>query len=102
MLDVGCSALRIEHRTFNIKHRTSKWRQIIATGQFSSASAHSPAMLGVANLGFTPPFVLLIGAAFAWYIASRAAVSALARDLPWPGRGAVGYWMPIALVALIA
>src|SRR5262245_5829736 len=59
-------------------------------------------MLGAVELSFNLAFALLVGAAVAWYIASRAAVDAVAGNLPAPGRRAIGYWMPVALTALLA
>src|SRR5262245_42849891 len=46
--------------------------------------------------------LVLIGASVAWYVAARAAVDALAGDSSAPGLRAIGYWMPMALVALLA
>ena len=59
-------------------------------------------MSAMTNLAFNPSFALLIGAAIAWYVAVRAGVDALAQDRPAPGRRAIGYWLPTALVALLA
>ena len=59
-------------------------------------------MLAALDFSANSAFVLLIGAALLWYIASRAAVGALTGEMPAPGRRALGYWMPIAMLALLA
>jgi cation:H+ antiporter len=54
------------------------------------------------DLSINTAFALLIGAAVAWYVASRAAVDALALGRPAPGLRALGCWLPMAIVALLA
>jgi len=45
--------------------------------------------------------MLLVGAVLL-YVASRAGVEALAGKEAWPGRRAVGHWIPIAAAAMVA
>jgi hypothetical protein len=58
-------------------------------------------MADLAELIGSGRIMLLVGAVLL-YVASRAGVEALAGKEAWPGRRAVGHWIPIAAAALAA
>jgi hypothetical protein len=58
-------------------------------------------MADLAELLGSGRMMLLVGAVLL-YVASRAGAEALAGKEAWPGRRAVGHWIPIAAAALVA
>ncbi|MGA2440259.1 MAG: hypothetical protein ABSH08_04840 [Tepidisphaeraceae bacterium] len=58
-------------------------------------------MADLTELAGSGRIMLLVGAVLL-YVASRAGVEALAGKEAWPGRRAVGHWIPIAAAAMVA
>ncbi len=59
-------------------------------------------MVAATRLAFDSSLALLMAAAVAWYVAVRVAAAALARDSAAPARLAIAYWLPTALLTLLA